>query len=337
MKIKHPLINRIDQHHESRQEPPRYHLGCSEVGDKCERKLWLSFRWATIEKFEGRLLRLFRRGHNEESVIISDLKAAGLRITHTGINQKNVDFGRHLKGSLDGIILYGVPDAPKKKHTLEIKTHNKKSFDALEKEGVKVSKPKHFNQSQCYMRGANIDRCLYVAVCKDDDRLYIERLKLDINVADRLIEKGQRIAMSDRLPEPLSSNPSWYECKMCPSHQFCHVDKLTKQVNCRTCAHSTPKDDSTFYCERWAGTIPNENQLEGCDSHVLHPDLVPWQMLDSDFEWSAKYLIDGKEVINGENGYKSRELVSNPSACAAISSDAMAMDIVKTFGAEVAG
>jgi hypothetical protein len=60
-------------------------------------------------------------------------------------------------------------------------------------------------------------------------------------------------------------------------------------------------------------------------------------MLDSDFEWSAKYLIDGKEVINGDNGYKSRELISNPSACAAISSDAMAMDILKTFGAEVAG
>ena len=337
MKIKHPLINRIDQHHESRQEPPRYHLGCSEVGDKCERKLWLSFRWATIEKFEGRLLRLFRRGHNEESVIVSDLKAAGLRITHTGLNQYNVDFGCHVAGSLDGIIQHGVPNAPTKKHTLEIKTHNKKSFDALEKEGVEASKPMHYVQTQCYMRGAKIDRCLYVAVCKDDDRLYIERIKLDESVADKHIEKGKRIAMTERLPAPISNNASWYECKMCPSHSFCHSEQLTKEVNCRTCAHSTPKEDNTFFCERWAETIPKQNQIDGCPSHVLHPDLVPWQMLDSDFEWSAKYLIDGDEVINGFDGFSSAELIANPRACAKIKSDSVASDLMKTFNARVIG
>ena len=60
----------IDAHHERATEPPRSHMGASELGHACERWLWLKFRWMVIEKFEGRTLRLFRRGHNEEATIL---------------------------------------------------------------------------------------------------------------------------------------------------------------------------------------------------------------------------------------------------------------------------
>jgi hypothetical protein len=49
----------------------------------------------------------------------------------------------------------------------------------LEKKGVKVSKPMHWAQMQVYMLGTKIERALYVAVCKDDDRIYTERVKYD--------------------------------------------------------------------------------------------------------------------------------------------------------------
>ena len=42
-------------------------VGASSIGHKCERYLWYQFRWFFREKFNGRMLRLFDRGHREEA------------------------------------------------------------------------------------------------------------------------------------------------------------------------------------------------------------------------------------------------------------------------------
>jgi hypothetical protein len=90
-------------------------------------------------------------------------------------------------------------------------------------------------------------------------------------------------------------------------------------VNCRTCAHSTAKPDGQWRCERYASDdIPVTFQREGCESHVLHPDLVPWQRKEGPDNWTAVYVIDGREVANGEGDwhvFSSREIVANPGAC----------------------
>jgi hypothetical protein len=306
----------IDVAHERQAELLRPHLGASQLGHACDRWLWLSFRWAVREPFPGRILRLFRRGRLEEATIAADLKSIGIEIHSTEGAQARVDFGSHISGSLDGIIESGVPGAPKARHIFEAKTHSKKSFDDLIKNGVEKSKPIHAAQMQVYMHGTNIDRALYFAICKDDDRIYTERLRYSRTEAERLIARGHRIALADRMPEPLSSNPAWYECKFCAGHDFCHGSKKTKEVNCRTCAHSTAEPDSTWTCARFdRSVIPIETQYTGCDSHVLHPDLVPWQRLDGPDAWTAIYVIDGVEVANGEgdaNVYASRELLNAP-------------------------
>jgi hypothetical protein len=254
----------------------------------------------------------------EEATIAADLKSIGIDIHSTEGEQARVDFGSHVSGSLDGIIESGVPGAPKSRHIFEAKTHSKKSFDDLVKQGVERSKPVHAAQMQVYMHGTNIDRALYFAVCKDDDRIYTERLRHSRTEAERLIARGHRIALADRMPEPLSSNPSWYECKFCAAHDFCHGSKKTKEINCRTCAHSTaepstPDSDAHWTCARFdRSVIPIATQYTGCDSHVLHPDLVPWQRLDGPDAWTAIYVIDGREVANGEgdaNVFGSRELL----------------------------
>jgi len=311
----------IDAWHETQAEPPRPHMGASTLGHPCDRWLWLSFRWAVQAKHPGRILRLFRRGQNEEATIVSDLRAIGLDVRGAGKQQARVDFGAHVSGSLDATIESGVPEAPKKRHIAEFKTHSKKSFDDLEKNGVEKSKPQHFVQMQVYMDGTGIDRGLYIAVCKDDDRIYTERVRYDEDVAKKAIDRGQRIALADRMPEPLrGGGPSWHECKWCPAYEFCWQIKKTQNVNCRTCAHSTAKPDSTWRCERHdADGIPVEFQRQACDSHVLHPDLVPWQMLDGLDEWTARWEIEGQPVANGEpcaHVYSSREILVNPKACA---------------------
>ena len=212
----------------------------------------------------------------------------------------------------------GVPGAEKTRHVAEFKTHNAKSFADLVKNGVEKSKPEHFAQMQVYMLGTEIDRALYVAVCKDNDEIYTERVELNREFAEKAVERGKRIALADRMPEPISADPSWFVCKFCDAHAFCHDKQPTKHVNCRTCAHSTAMEDSTWRCERHdADDIPLDFQRKGCDDHVLHPDLVPWRMEPhGDDGKNVVYWIENNPVVNGPDGRTSREILENPTKCA---------------------
>ena len=301
----------IDKAHEDRLSKPRPHMGASLLGHHCDRWLWLNFRWAIQEPFPGRILRLFRRGHKEEDWVIADLRAIGVHVYDT---QRSVIFGCHVSGSLDGVIK-NLPTAPKSTAILEIKTHSKKSFDDLVKHGVEKAKFQHFVQMNVYMDGTNINRALYYAVCKDDDRIYTEWLHHDKAVSEKYIGRGKTLALEERLPPPISTDPTWYQCKMCAAHAFCHEKEPVKHANCRTCANVTPKADGTFECDLWGATIPNDAQYEGCDNHIIHPDLVPWEFEGTDDGLHVTWSIGDRKVLNGPNGYKSREIVANPAAC----------------------
>lgn len=266
----------IDAYHEARREPPRPHMGCSELGASCERYLWLKFRWAIVEKIPGRILRVFRRGHREELTILGDLRAIGCVIDDG--DQQRVDFGCHVSGSVDAIIRSGLPEAPKKPHVAEFKTHSLKSFNDLEKQGVEKSKPRHYVQMQTYMHGTGIDRALYLAVCKDDDRIYTERVRYDREVAEKAIARGKRLALADEMPPPMTTDPTWYECHYCPARKVCHEGHgVTEPQSCRTCAHSTAMPDNTWRCEKHnADNIPLSFQRTGCGDYELHDHLLPF-------------------------------------------------------------
>lgn len=303
----------IDNHLEYNRERPRPHLGCSVLGHSCDRWLWLSFRWAVIDRPAGRLLRLFKRGHDEEQNAIKYLRMVGYKVADT---QKTVDFRSHVSGSIDGTVI-GLKDDELRKYLLEVKTHNQKSFNELEKKGVKDAKPLHYIQMQVYMHGLGLDRALYYAVCKNDDRLWTERVMYDRDTAVQAVERGQRIAMSQRMVEPLSGNPDYYICKMCPANTFCHKTQVTTEVNCRTCVHSVPNENSTWTCSVYDAVIPYEAQLQGCPKHVLHPDLVPYPCAGIE-NGRATFIVNGSYIKNGEKAsdcFTSQELLADPQTC----------------------
>ena len=313
------IVELIDKYHAENTDTQRGHMGGSLLGHKCERYLWYMFRWTFAEHFPGRMRRLFRRGQLEERVIVSDLRAIGIDIRNVGDNQSRVEFGTHVSGSVDGIIHRGVPGHEEEKFIAEFKTHNKNSFNKVASTGVKEAKPMHYAQMQVYMLGKKIHKALYVAVCKDNDELYTEIVDFDEQFAERLLHKGNVITLANEAPPRISNDPSWFVCKGCPARHICHEGQPTKQVNCRTCAHSTPKEDGTWDCERFnAEEIPEDFQRKGCDSHVLHPDVVPWTRLESSDPNEAVWEINGQFIRNGEgdaNTYASTELVSNLDAC----------------------
>lgn len=83
------LRDLIDKTIEERQcagestNEPRFHLGASQIGDECARARWYGFRWASQVTFEGRILRLFDRGHKEERRFIEWLELVGAEIRPT--------------------------------------------------------------------------------------------------------------------------------------------------------------------------------------------------------------------------------------------------------------
>lgn len=307
------LIDSAIQKQEAAQ-PPRPHLGASSIGQKCERKIWLEFRWAIKREFPGRILRLFRRGQREELTVLSDLRLAGFTVLerdHATGRQFAFQEG-HFAGSCDGIVANGPGiTAPT---LLEVKTHNTASFAKLVKHGAKTSHPTHYAQMQVYMAAFGLTQALYFAVCKDDDTIHTEMVDFDPIAADALKTKAQRIiADVHNAPPPISTDPTWYECKMCSAHDLCHGSKLTKQVNCRTCANGTPELNGTWHCAHWNATIPTvEAQLAGCDNHLLHPDLTPFQVQVRDER--VIWVTPHGEIDTAK--YKSREIVTNPKACA---------------------
>ena len=310
--------------HEQRGElePPRDYLGMSEIGHECDRYLWLKFRMAFKEQIEGRILRLFDTGHREETRVLNELRDLGYRVESadpkTGEQFEVVSCSGHFRGHLDAKVT-GLPEAPKTKHLVDVKTINAKKFTELLKNGMEKTYPKYWAEGHEYMGHIKLTRAVFIFVCKDDDRIHIERFEFDQAVFDKYEARAKRIIFSERMPEPISNDPSWYQCSYCPAREFCHETKLTKEVNCRTCLHSTPMPDGGWHCARFNDLAPFDFQLTGCEGHALHPDLVPWPIKPGPDEFTAVYEIDGYDVSNGEPDatiFSSREILANPSACA---------------------
>ena len=255
------------------KSPFRSHMGASGIGKDCGRAIWYSFRWFTRPHFEGRIVRLFNRGHMEEARFIALLLSIGVKVFQQDANGKQFrisDAGGHFGGSGDGVA-QGVPDLPPDLPCLlEFKTHSGKSFAKVAKEGVREAKYEHFVQMNTYMRKMQLSVGLYGAVNKDNDDLYFEIIPLDSITADQFIDRGRQLVFSPAPPKKISESPGWFACNWCEHKPVCHLKKEPDR-NCRTCHHSRPSEDGTWKChlnQAAPSTLSEELQLAGCNSYL---------------------------------------------------------------------
>ena len=272
----------------------RPHLGASLIGKDCERALWYDVRWCTAIRHSGRLLRLFETGQREEGRLVDNLRKTGATVLEvdpaTGRQFRVEAHGGHFGGSLDGVAL-GLLEAPKTWHVLEFKTHSAKSFADLVAKTVRESKPQHFAQMQVYMHLTGLTRAMYLAVNKDTDDLYVERIEADHDFAERLLEKAGRIIFASVPPERISADPSWYLCRFCDHAELCHQGGAAA-VNCRTCLDASPVTGG-WHCARQDRLLSDADQRQGCDHHLYLPPLVPAEQVDAGEDWVLYQLPDG--------------------------------------------
>jgi hypothetical protein len=273
----HPIVRLIDQAVEqtaAREREVRSHLGASLIGKNCERELFYTFRWAKQGQFEGRMLRLFARGAREEQAFVDYLKQAGIHIwdrDSDGQQFRVIDFDGHFGGSLDGLAQLVPTLDPNELVVVEFKTHNLKSFIELQQFKVKIAKPQHYGQMQIYMGKRGLRNALYLAVCKNDDKLHAEIVPFDLLDYEKLLAKAKRVIYARTAPPRIASSPAYYECKFCTFLRICHYGESPAK-SCRSCRHSCASKDATWFCGKWADTIPEDVIPVGCDAYQAITD-----------------------------------------------------------------
>lgn len=300
-----PLVGLIYEQYKKRgdAELSRSYLGASIIGNECSRSLWYTFRFASQANFDGRMYRLFQSGHLAEPRFIADLRSIGVTVwdvePSTGKQFVMIDHGGHMRGHCDGVAK-GIPGGGQKPHLLEFKTHSAKSFADLKKKGVKAAKPAHFAQCQWYLGKLNLERALYLAVSKDTDELYSERIPFDRVEFEKIQAKADRIIFASTPPARISDDPKFYLCNWCDHSDVCHGHRVP-QVSCRTCVHSTPErepeTDGRWSCAKVGpdSSIPVEHQRTGCAQHLPLPFLLTYaDAIDAGDGW-----IEFKRKDNG--------------------------------------
>lgn len=312
-------------------EAPRRYLGASIVGHECDMYLWLYFRGLIREDFDGRMYRLFDRGRREEETFVRELRGIGCEVwdvdPRTGRQWAVSALGGHFGGHLDGVAR-GIPGAEKTPHVLEFKTHSSASFSKLEKSGVKTAKPMHYTQMQVYMGLMTLTRALYVAVNKDTDALYTERIDFDKDFFRATMERARRI-ITDPAAEKCASRPDDYRCRFCAGREICWPtdDRLSVVpknacVDCRTCCYASASKTDAGAVWRCANTADPGSGVccqfgtdTSCQSHLLLPTLVR-----SEAYWTTSEqpgcmqhrLPDGTVIANGPSAISSVELRDQP-------------------------
>jgi hypothetical protein len=301
----------IRAHYESGQEDwRRGHLGASVIGHACDRKLWLSFRWAAKPAFDGRMLRLLERGQREEAWVVDDLRSIGCEVVDvdpkTG-DQTRVKWG-HVGGGVDGIVR-GLPDCGNNVEVLlEVKTTNLKGYERLADKGVKSAKPEHYVQMQTYMFGLSLDEALYVAVCKDNDEWYTEMVPFDEQFAQEKVDRAVVITLMGEPPER-QVDSEYPPCVLtskdgtrwpCQYYEVCH-GKQMPEGSCRTCIEARPDPSGDWICNLHGNIINEDEQRAGCGDHVTLPAMVNAQVVSACEEQRqiVYAFADGSTVTDG--------------------------------------
>lgn len=243
-------------------------LGASFIGEDCIRKVWFDWRAFSVEDFEGRMLRLFDTGHLQEARIIDDLKRAGFQVwdkDEDGKQFDRTDDTGHFVVKVDGIIK-GIPESENTPHLLEVKTHNKDSFNSLVKKGMQESKPSHYAQVQMGMEKLGLKRALYVALCKDNEQYYVERVKEDRTEQKRLSSRVIKLVEARMRPAGISDDPNSFACKFCASKQVC-VKEVAPVKTCRSCVNVLPTENGSWTCTYDNTVLTADQQRAACEKY----------------------------------------------------------------------
>ena len=200
--------------------PRRQHLGPSQIGHGCERKLWLDLhtpKGGERESYGYQRHDLFERGHWEEERVLAHLKRTGFEIDQAQVPVQSHD--GNFKGTLDAKI---TDLRTGETYVLEIKTMKQEHFKRLVKKGCQETQFGYWCQCQCYMGMSGIHQALFVVRNKNTEELYEELIPFDAKLYALLLQKFKRIQKSTDPPLGYTAlTKPHFECSWCPYKSDC--------------------------------------------------------------------------------------------------------------------
>lgn len=221
------------------QQKPRNYLGGSRLGLECHRAL--AYEWfeqqenlrrfeagePTINRFSGRVLRIFRLGHLLEDECAALLRLAGfdLRTEKQGGGQYGFKVAQgKIAGHIDGVFIDGPPEFGLQFPALwENKTMNAKKWKECNEKGVKVSHSIYYAQMNTYCAYMQLPRWVFTAYNKDTSELLVQTGELDAEAAQWASDRGVAVITAQR-PEDLpriSRDENDWRCKWCDFKDTC--------------------------------------------------------------------------------------------------------------------
>jgi hypothetical protein len=225
------LIEQINAHidlgiaKEAAREPPRNYLGASQLGDPCLRKLVYHYRGAPEKQPEGRMRRIWQRGHWAEARLIAWLRQAGFTVIDRARDGAPIKFsqaGGKIAGHVDGVVTSG-PARLLYPLLLELKCLKNSSWNELRKHGLAQAKEIYNAQIHLYMAYLNLKHCLFGAENADTMELYWEMILLDLAEAQRVSDRGVEVIRfpAGELPPRIAARPDFFLCRWCQFAEHC--------------------------------------------------------------------------------------------------------------------
>ena len=322
-----PTLEAVDEAIvKANQQEARTYYGASGAGGPCDRQNWYRWRWIGPEHISATGWRNILDGFASEPIMADRLQAVpSVRLLTVGPDERQFGvsgIGGHLRGHLDGVVK-GLHQAPETWHVWEHKCVSEKRYRELtrakdkhgEKNSLENFDPKYFVQAQLYMGLAKkgpIKRHYMTVASAGSRQTQSIRTEFQPEAFARIIERATEIINAKHPPPKISEDPNYYICKWCSFSEQCHGSK-TAQVNCRTCAHSTPVThgtDGKWHCGFFDRPLPIKEQRKGCPKHLFIPELLPWahpHLLD-EVNNQIHYRTDkGTEFVNAERNAWDKE------------------------------
>lgn len=224
------LIDTGMQQARAKQEARRY-LGASRLGVACERALQYEYAQAPVDygrEIQGRMLRIFERGHTVEDCMVAWLRDAGFDLRTRDRNGAQFGFsvadGR-LQGHVDGVIV-GGPEGFAYPCLWENKCLGGKSWRELEKHQLAVAKPVYHAQVALYQAYLELHEhpALFTAVNADSMEIYAEFVPFDAALAQRMSDRAAKVITATDAGELLPrsfAEQTHFECRMCAWQDRC--------------------------------------------------------------------------------------------------------------------
>lgn len=207
------------------REAPRNYIGCSTIGNPCNRAIWYAYHNAPCEPIRPQIQVIFDTGRYLENLIINYLEEAGVNLIRPSDENHNLfcfdENNPKFRGHMDGIIFVGSSPC-----VLEIKTMKSSEFENFKRKGLFESHPKYYAQIQAYIGMKQYKSGVLLAMNKDTQAFHHEWVEGDSDYYAVLKAKAEIVGNSNNPPERITGYPLGYTCSRCNYKKICFQGEL---------------------------------------------------------------------------------------------------------------